>query len=126
PKYRRGVHRGHYVPQNGYPFQGSATLLLLWRTPLYSREIMAGDDKQTFVAAAAVRHGEKITRFMSARLRHAAADVPDLVQEVFLRLLRVERPETIRSPEAYLFTIARHVLHQHRVRREATPETIDI
>lgn len=52
--------------------------------------------------------------------------MPDLVQEVFLRLLRIDRHETIRSSEAYLFTVAFHVLHQHLMRRSAAPEAIEI
>jgi RNA polymerase sigma factor (sigma-70 family) len=55
-----------------------------------------------------------------------AADAPDLAQEVFLRLMRVEHHESIRSPEAYLFTVASHVLHQHALRQSATPATVDI
>jgi len=34
-------------------------------------------------------YGQRLRRFLSARLRNAAADTPDLMQEVYLRLLRV-------------------------------------
>lgn len=64
-------------------------------------------------------------RFLSFRLRNAD-DVSDLAQEVYLRLLRVDRHECIQNPEAYLFTIASHVLHQHLLRQAAGPEFIDI
>ena len=63
--------------------------------------------------------------FLTHRLRNRA-DAPDLAQEVFLRLMRVEHHETIRSPEAYLFTVASHVLHQHSLRQATTPASIDI
>lgn len=43
-----------------------------------------------------------------------------------MRLLRVDRHDKIRSPEAYLFTIASHVLAQHSLDRAATPECVDI
>jgi RNA polymerase sigma factor (sigma-70 family) len=49
-----------------------------------------------------------------------------LAQEVFLRLLRIDHHETIRSSEAYLYTIAFHVLHQHVLRRSAMPEAVEI
>jgi len=42
--------------------------------------------------------------------------MPGFGARVFLRLMRVEHHETIRSPEAYLFTVASHVLHQHTLR----------
>jgi RNA polymerase sigma-70 factor (ECF subfamily) len=71
-------------------------------------------------------HGSRLRRYLSARMRNAAADVPDLMQEVFLRLLRLEDHEAIRNPQAYLFTIARHVLHQHALKLAETPRTVEI
>jgi len=83
-------------------------------------------DKQTFVADIEKQHGQRLRRFLASRLRSRAADVQDLAQEVFLRLLRVNHHETIRSSEAYLYTIAFHVLHQHVLRRSAMPEAVEI
>ncbi len=78
---------------------------------------------QSFVTDIATQHGRKLRRYLAARLRNAA-DVPDLVQEVFLRLMRVERHETIRNPEAYVMTVAGHVLHQHTLRLKTAPESL--
>ena len=50
---------------------------------------MQADGKKAFVAALAKEHGLGLRRFLASRLREAADDVPDLVQEVYLRLLRV-------------------------------------
>jgi RNA polymerase sigma-19 factor, ECF subfamily len=86
---------------------------------------LAVPDNRKFVAGIAARYGRRLRRFLSVRLRNAH-DVPDLAQEVFLRLLRVEGPENIRSPEAYLFTIASHVIHQHMVRSSNQPVSVDI
>ena len=86
---------------------------------------MAMSGNRNFVASIAARYGPRLRRFLSVRLRNAD-DVPDLAQEVFLRLLRVEGYESIRSPEAYLFTIASHVIHQHAVRRSSEPTSVDI
>lgn len=82
--------------------------------------------KQAFVAELEKQHGQRLRRFLASRLRHGSADVSDLVQEVYLRLLRIDNHETIRSSEAYLFTTAFHVLHQHVMRRAALPETVEI
>lgn len=67
------------------------------------------------VAQLAAKEGTRLRQFLRRRVRNAA-DVPDLMQEVFLRLLRVPRHESIRTPEAYLMTIARHVAQQHKLR----------
>lgn len=82
-------------------------------------------DAHSFVATIAARYGRRLRRFLSARLRDPH-DVPDLAQEVFLRLLRVQQHEGIRSPEAYLFTVASHVIHQHAVRKSSEPVPVDI
>jgi RNA polymerase sigma-70 factor (ECF subfamily) len=81
--------------------------------------------RYTFVSQIAGRYGRRLLSFFAQRLRNRA-DAPDLAQEVFLRLMRVEHHQTIRSPEAYLFTVASHVLHQHTLRQASTPASIDI
>lgn len=80
--------------------------------------------QKNFVANVAAKHGRRLRRFLAARLRNTS-DTADLAQEVFLRLLRVERFEQIRSPEAYLLTIASHVIHQHSLTSLSTPATLD-
>lgn len=77
------------------------------------------------MAAVAFRHGRRLRRFLSQRVRNRS-DAPDLVQEVYLRLLRAERHEEIRSPEAYLLTIATHLLREHTVRQTAMPPMVKI
>jgi RNA polymerase sigma factor (sigma-70 family) len=84
---------------------------------------LQADEKQVFVTEIATQHGRKLRRYLAARLRNAA-DVSDLVQEVFLRLLRVDRHDSIRNPEAYVMTVASHVLHQHALRLATAPQTV--
>ena len=84
------------------------------------------DEKQAFVSELERHHGRSLRRFLASRLRNAAADVPDLAQEVFLRLLRIHQQESIRNPEAYLITIASHVLHQYTLRQTARPQAMDV
>jgi RNA polymerase sigma factor (sigma-70 family) len=82
-------------------------------------------DAKGFVATLAARYGSRLRRYLSVRLRNVH-DVPDVAQEVFLRLLRVRREDAIRNPEAYLFTVASHVLQQHTLRRNSDPVFVDI
>jgi len=81
------------------------------------------DSSRQFVSVMEKDHGRAVRRFLATRMRHASADVPDLVQEVFLRLLRIPDHEAIRNPRAYLYTIASHVLHQYTLRQIATTQS---
>ncbi len=83
---------------------------------------MVNSAKQAFVTELEKSHGGALRRYLAARMRNAASDVPDLVQEVFLRLLRLDNHEAIRNSQAYLYTVASHVLHQHALRRAAAGE----
>jgi RNA polymerase sigma factor (sigma-70 family) len=86
---------------------------------------LSPQSKQAFVTAVARTYGAGLRRFLSTRLRHASADVPDIFQEIFVRLLRIKNHETIQNPQAYLFTVASHVLYQHALKRSMGPETMD-
>lgn len=79
---------------------------------------MTADTGEIMVAALVASHGTQLRRFLLSRVRNNA-DVPDLVQEVYLRMLRIPDHDAIRSPEAYLFTVAQHVAHQHAIRRSS-------
>lgn len=86
---------------------------------------MGAEDKQALVAALAQSHGDQLRRFLATRVRNAA-DIPDIVQEVFLRLLRVPNHETIRAPEAYIFTIAHHAAQQHTLRQATQSRSVEL
>ena len=75
---------------------------------------------QALTEGLVASHGDQLRRFLLARVRNVA-DVADISQEVYLRLLRVPNADSIRSPEAYLFTVARHVLQQHALKIPALP-----
>jgi RNA polymerase sigma factor (sigma-70 family) len=83
------------------------------------------DEKRAFIDAVAAEHGQRLRRFLLARVRNTA-DASDLVQEVYLRLLRVEDHETIRMPEAYVFALANHVLYQYRLRQRRAFEPTEL
>jgi RNA polymerase sigma-70 factor (ECF subfamily) len=75
---------------------------------------LGAEDTQPLITELAVKQSGRLRQFLRARVRNAA-DIPDLIQEVFLRLMRVPSRETIRQPEAYIFTIARHAAQQHQL-----------
>jgi RNA polymerase sigma factor (sigma-70 family) len=71
-------------------------------------------------------HRGALQAFFYRRLRtkHAAAD---LVQEVYLRMLRVGDTDTIENPEAYLFTVAGNLVKENAAleRRQAQAAVIE-
>jgi RNA polymerase sigma factor (sigma-70 family) len=79
--------------------------------------------KEQFLASVVALHGRPLMKFFVSRLPNSA-DAPDLVQEVYLRILRLDRPDLIRCPEAYLFTIASNIAHEHRLKRSNRPPHI--
>jgi hypothetical protein len=86
---------------------------------------LAGRDLQTLVAGLAESHGPQLRRFLLARIRNPA-DVSDILQDIYLRMLRIPRVESIRSPEAYLFTVAQHVLQQYTLLQSKLRPSIDL
>jgi RNA polymerase sigma-70 factor (ECF subfamily) len=50
-----------------------------------------------------------LRRFLLLRRGVPAADIDDIAQEVFLRLLRYDRTELIERPQAYLYRVAANV-----------------
>ena len=76
------------------------------------------DKPLSLAASLAQSQGGKLRRFFSFRVRNPA-DIQDLTQEVFLRMLRIPDHDAIRSPEAYLFTVALHVAQQHAMQASA-------
>jgi RNA polymerase sigma-70 factor (ECF subfamily) len=86
---------------------------------------LGAEDAQTLVVNLVASHGAQLQRFLFARVRNYA-DVPDIVQEVYLRMLRIPHIDSIRSPEAYLFTVAQHVVQQHTLRQSATPPSMEL
>lgn len=56
------------------------------------------------------RYAVPLARYFRARVR-SAADIDDMVQEVFLRLAARRRDSAVDTPENYLFTVAASVLN---------------
>ncbi len=86
---------------------------------------MPPDKPLSLAASLAHSQGEKLRRFFSLRVRNPS-DIPDLTQEVFLRMLRIPDRDAIRSPEAYLFTVALHVAQQHAMHVSTIPPSVQV
>ena len=71
-----------------------------------------------FVQRLVAEHGEDLLRFLARRVR-CAADARDLAQEAYVRLLRLERKDLIRDPQAYVYRVASNLLHEFALKHRA-------
>lgn len=74
------------------------------------------------VGEAYERYREELRHFMTRRAR-MMQDADDLVQEVYMQLLRFPPAEALREPQSYLYRIAWHVVNQanRRSQQQAAP-----
>ena len=57
-----------------------------------------------------------LRRFLTRRRAGSAADIDDIAQEVFLRVLRYDRADLVDHPQAYLFKVAANVTAEWSLR----------
>ena len=81
-------------------------------------------DTQAFVSEIYRSHNQRLLGFLAHRVRNASLHASDLAQEVYLRLSRISRPQTIREPQAYLFRVARNVIYDHEIGLGSLPATV--
>jgi RNA polymerase sigma factor (sigma-70 family) len=62
--------------------------------------------------------GNDLVRFIARRLR-SVADARDVAHEAYVRLLRLERKDLIRDPQAYLYRIAVNILYEFELKKKA-------
>ena len=79
----------------------------------------AVEHRQSNVAEWYDRYRDVLLRHWSAAM--SGPDAHELVQEIFLRVLRVKDTRLISNPRAYLFRIGAHVLAEWRPREKQFP-----
>lgn len=78
----------------------------------------------SFAAETQKLYGADLYFFLLSRLRNEQ-DAKDVVQEVYLRLLRLGTGELVRDPHAYVYFVARQVMAQFRMRVKLDPLVYD-
>jgi len=69
------------------------------------------DSKPSLIERLYAEHRAALHSFFRRRIRNQA-HAADLAQEVYLRMLRVHDPSTIRNPAVYLFTVASNLVKE--------------
>ncbi len=75
---------------------------------------MVGETKDAWVEGVVNRNDRDLRRYLAQRVTNRA-DAEDLAQEIYLRLLRIERKDLIRNPEALLFRMASNAVYEWRL-----------
>jgi RNA polymerase sigma-70 factor (ECF subfamily) len=78
----------------------------------------------SFAARVQKLYGPDLYYFLLSRLRNEH-DAKDVVQEIYLRLLRLGQGELVREPHAYVYFVASQVLAQFRMRAKLSPLVYD-
>lgn len=63
-----------------------------------------------FASDAAEHYSAYLHRFLARRM-HRPDEIEDLVQEVYVRLLKIDDGKFVRNPRAYILQTAAHVAH---------------
>jgi RNA polymerase sigma factor (sigma-70 family) len=83
------------------------------------------ESKKTLVERLFAQHGGALQAFLHRRVRRHP-DAAELAQEVYLRMLRIADLETIRNPEAYLYTVASNLAKEHARRTRKDSAALDV
>jgi RNA polymerase sigma-19 factor, ECF subfamily len=82
------------------------------------------EDDASFAARTAKLYGLDLHWFLVSRLQ-SDQDAKDVMQEIYLRLLRLGKGELVREPRAYVYFVARQVMAQFRLRARQSPVTFN-
>jgi RNA polymerase sigma factor (sigma-70 family) len=82
------------------------------------------ESKRPLIEWLFAEQGAGLRAFFYRRV-HRPADAAELAQEVFLRLLRVRDLDAIHDLQAYLYTVARNLLREHRIREGRMQGSLD-
>jgi RNA polymerase sigma factor (sigma-70 family) len=67
-----------------------------------------------WIERVVTRGGQQLRSLLRRRVRESD-DVSDLVQEVYLRLLRMPKDAEVSNPEAYVFTMVANLAREHAI-----------
>jgi DNA-directed RNA polymerase specialized sigma24 family protein len=73
--------------------------------------------------STAVLNSVQITRFLNSQVSDPN-DAQDLMQELYIRILKIQSPNAIQCPRAYLYKIAANLAFEHRRRRDTRPKHV--
>ena len=68
--------------------------------------------KENFTEGLSKDYKQELQRHLAKRLRYSSLEPDDVIQEAFLRLIRMEKTDFIENPRAYLYKVTFNVIHE--------------
>jgi RNA polymerase sigma factor (sigma-70 family) len=84
---------------------------------------LPANNAQALIEGLVATQGNQLKRFLHARVRNIA-DVAEITQEVYLRMLRVPNIEAVPCPETHLFTVAEDAVQEHALKHAPRQSSI--
>jgi RNA polymerase sigma factor (sigma-70 family) len=81
--------------------------------------------RRGFVEKLFAEHRRALQAYIYRRIR-SKADAPDLAQEVYVRMLRVNDTEAIRDPQRYLYTVASNLVKEHAIQEQRRANRLNL
>jgi RNA polymerase sigma factor (sigma-70 family) len=69
------------------------------------------------------QNAPQLRRFLANQISDTR-EAQDLMQQIYLRILALKRPEQVRSPKAYLYRVAANIAYEHRLSSKAGPSWV--
>jgi len=107
------------------PVPGSAAADSSYQVTTAGWQVDLADRHRALIEKLFAQHGGALHAFFYRRVR-TKQEVADLAQEVYLRMLRIPDADAIRSPEAYLFTVAGNLVKEQAVLEARRSAGVDV
>ncbi len=82
-------------------------------------------DKRAIISQLLVDHRDRL-QFYLRPLSASEDDARELAQEAYLRMLRIKRRDLVRNPQAYLYRVARNLLHELYSGQQIADDNVDV
>lgn len=86
---------------------------------------MVSSRKNDFVSGLFGRYTRELVSYLTRRTGNRA-DARDLAQDTYIRLLRVEKVDLIRDPQAYLFRIAANLAYEYQLKKRTERQHLEM
>lgn len=82
-------------------------------------------DKRAIISQLFVDHRDRL-QFYLRSLSASEDDARQLAQEAYLRMLGIKRRDFVRNPQAYLYRVARNLLHEWYSGQQIADDKVDL